>query len=115
MILSDTVGFISELPTTSDRRLPRHAGRGVEADVILHVRDISHAETDAQAEDVNRVLARNWESKKVRAAAIVEVWNKLDLLDREARAMREPRRTERKELACWSPQSTGEGLDRLLR
>ena len=56
IILSDTVGFISDLPTSLIAAFRATLEEVLEADVILHVRDVSHAETEAQAADVNRVL-----------------------------------------------------------
>ena len=56
-VFSDTVGFISDLPTTLVAAFRATLEEVIEADVILHVRDVSHAETDAQADDVAKVLA----------------------------------------------------------
>ena len=57
IILSDTVGFISDLPTTLVAAFRATLEEVIEADLILHVRDIAHAETEAQARDVEAVLA----------------------------------------------------------
>src|SRR5580658_3109218 len=83
-ILSDTVGFISDLPTMLISAFRATLEEVRAADVILHVRDIAHADSDAQAQDVQAILAE----LGVTAAAdkLVEVWNKLDLLDEEHRA-----------------------------
>lgn len=88
IILSDTVGFIADLPTTLIAAFRATLEEVLSADIILHVRDISHAETDSQAEDVNRVLDELGVDE-TRRHAIVEVWNKADLLDPHARATRE--------------------------
>ena len=83
-ILSDTVGFISDLPTMLISAFRATLEEVRAADVILHVRDIAHADTDAQAQDVQAILA----DLGVTAAAdkLIEVWNKLDRLDAEHRA-----------------------------
>ena len=57
IILSDTVGFISDLPTTLVAAFRATLEEVMEADLILHVRDIAHAETEASARDVEAVLA----------------------------------------------------------
>ena len=83
-ILSDTVGFISDLPTMLISAFRATLEEVRAADVILHVRDISHADADAQAQDVQAILTE----VGVTAAAdkLIEVWNKLDRLDAEHRA-----------------------------
>jgi GTP-binding protein HflX len=82
IILSDTVGFISDLPTTLIAAFRATLEEVIFADVILHVRDIAHEETDAQAADVETVLA-SLDISEVRREEIIEVWNKADLLDEE--------------------------------
>ena len=83
-ILSDTVGFISDLPTMLISAFRATLEEVRAADVILHVRDIAHADTDSQAQDVRAILTE----VGVTAAAdkLIEVWNKLDRLDAEHRA-----------------------------
>ena len=83
-ILSDTVGFISDLPTMLISAFRATLEEVRAADVILHVRDISHADADAQAQDVQAILTE----VGVTAAAdkLIEVWNKLDQLDADHRA-----------------------------
>jgi len=79
VILSDTVGFISDLPTHLVAAFRATLEEVLEADLILHVRDISHPDTDAQAADVKKTL----EDLGVTAdsgAPIIEVWNKIDQL-----------------------------------
>jgi len=82
-ILSDTVGFISELPTMLISAFRATLEEVLAADVILHVRDVSHADTDAQAEDVNAILA-DLGVEDV-ADKLIEVWNKVDRLDEAER------------------------------
>jgi GTPase len=78
IIASDTVGFISDLPTQLVAAFRATLEEVLEADLILHVRDISHPETAEQAEDVNEILASLGVRKGV---PMIEVWNKLDLVD----------------------------------
>ena len=82
IILSDTVGFISDLPTQLVAAFRATLEEVLEADLILHVRDISHPETAEQAADVTDILA----SLGVRSEVpVLEVWNKLDLVPDAAR------------------------------
>ncbi|WP_027054254.1 GTPase HflX [Mesorhizobium erdmanii] len=80
IILSDTVGFISDLPTHLIAAFRATLEEVVEADLVIHLRDISDPDTAAQAEDVERILADlgvdAGDTKRV-----IEVWNKIDLLD----------------------------------
>jgi GTP-binding protein HflX len=88
VILSDTVGFISDLPTMLVAAFRATLEEVVEADVILHVRDISHADADAQSDDVTSILHQLGIeiAEGTDAARLIEVWNKIDRLDAEARA-----------------------------
>lgn len=93
IILSDTVGFISDLPTELVAAFRATLEEVLAADIICHVRDISHDETEEQARDVREILASLGVSQDIRT---FEVWNKVDLLDQEgadavrARAERDP-------------------------
>ena len=80
VILSDTVGFISELPTMLVSAFRATLEEVVSADVILHVRDIAHPDTQAQSGDVAAILAELGVDVDDHDR-VVEVWNKLDLLD----------------------------------
>jgi len=113
IILSDTVGFISDLPTMLIAAFRATLEEVIEADVILHVRDVSHEETEAQSQDVEDVLRElGIEPDDKR---IVEVWNKIDRLTTERReelantAERQP--AERRPVLVSAV--TGEGLDDL--
>ena len=88
VILSDTVGFISDLPTMLVAAFRATLEEVVEADVILHVRDISHADADAQSHDVEAVLQQlGIEIADGAGAKLIEVWNKIDRLDGEGAEM----------------------------
>ncbi|MGB3746498.1 MAG: GTPase HflX [Xanthobacteraceae bacterium] len=116
IILSDTVGFISDLPTMLIAAFRATLEEVIEADVILHVRDVSHEDAEAQLHDVEKILnelgidPRNEANDK---RALIEVWNKIDRLDQAARerlanvAERRPS-SNRPVLAS---ATTGEGLD----
>jgi GTP-binding protein HflX len=84
IILSDTVGFIADLPTQLVAAFRATLEEVLEADIILHVRDIAHEETEAQKADVMKVLHELGVNKDERV--IVEVLNKIDLLDADVRA-----------------------------
>ncbi len=83
-IFSDTVGFISELPTLLIAAFRATLEEVIEADVILHLRDMSHSDAEAQAEDVASVL-RELGIDPNETARVTEVWNKIDRLDVDAR------------------------------
>ena len=89
VMLSDTVGFISDLPTELVAAFRATLESVLEADVLVHVRDIAHAETDAQRADVLAVIKQIGDGEKTPAPPpILEAWNKVDLLDPETRAAR---------------------------
>ena len=85
VIVSDTVGFISDLPTMLVAAFRATLEEVIEADLILHVRDISHPETEAQRADVESVLADLGIDALPDDRALIEVWNKIDLLDADQR------------------------------
>jgi GTP-binding protein HflX len=113
-MLSDTVGFISDLPHELVAAFRATLEEIQEADLVLHVRDIADPDTGAQAADVKAVLAQlEFEDD----GRIVEVWNKIDLLEPEAKAealTRAGRAGEGPRAAAVSAV-TGEGCDALLR
>ena len=112
VILSDTVGFISDLPTMLVAAFRATLEEVIEADLILHVRDVSHADAEAQSLDVEQVL-RQLGIAADDGARLVEVWNKIDRLDRDAgirlsnRAERQP--VERRPVLVSA--LSGEGID----
>ena len=112
-ILSDTVGFISDLPTMLIAAFRATLEEVIEADVILHVRDASHKDSEAQLHDVEHVLRTLGIEEK--AGHVIEVWNKIDLMDGEGR-MRLFNSAERQSAdkpAVPVSALTGEGLERL--
>ena len=114
IILSDTVGFISDLPTMLVAAFRATLEEVIEADLILHVRDISHAETDSQARDVEAVLTDLGIDTLAVDGSILEVWNKVDLLSPVTReeAVSAARWTERPPVLVSAV--TGEGIEALL-
>jgi GTP-binding protein HflX len=114
-ILSDTVGFISDLPTMLIAAFRATLEDVIEADVLLHVRDVAHGETEAQAGDVERVL-RDLGIDPGAERRLIEVWNKADLLsseERERLANAAERADPRRRTVLVSAV-TGEGIDGLL-
>ena len=110
IILSDTVGFISDLPTQLVAAFRATLEEVLEADLIVHVRDISHAETAEQAADVGEILA----SLGVDAGTpILEVWNKMDLVGPSAREGLLVQSANRDGVIAASA-ITGEGIAALL-
>ena len=113
-ILSDTVGFISDLPTMLVAAFRATLEEVIEADVILHVRDVSHGDSEAQLHDVEKVLGELGIAAADRR--LIEVWNKIDCLDAEARArvlnLVERRSADRRPVAVSA--LTGETMSGLL-
>jgi GTP-binding protein HflX len=114
VILSDTVGFISDLPTMLVAAFRATLEEVIEADVILHVRDVSHEDTAAQSRDVEKVLGEL--GIAANDPRLIEIWNKIDLMDADGRArlanQAERRPAERRAVAVSA--ATGEGLDKLV-
>lgn len=108
VILSDTVGFISDLPTQLVAAFRATLEEVLEADLILHVRDIAHPETEIQAEDVALILAELGIGPEV---PLIEVWNKADLLPED-----DPLRVvaARREAVRLVSSLTGEGVAALI-
>jgi len=113
VILSDTVGFVSDLPTHLVAAFRATLEEVIEADLILHVRDIADPDTKAQSDDVYAILsqlgvAENGHSK------VVEVWNKIDLLEPDALDAIRATRASVAEAPLLISAANGEGLDELL-
>ena len=113
VILSDTVGFISELPTQLVAAFRATLEEVLDADLILHVRDIAHPETQAQADDVTDILNDLGVTEKAKDK-MIEVWNKADLLSAEHLTTAQ-NTSERSEHIHTISAITGQGLDTLLR
>jgi GTPase len=114
-MLSDTVGFISNLPTQLVAAFRATLEEVLEADIILHVRDVSHEDADAQQSDVDKVLQQLGIDAEA-GGRILEVWNKIDRFDPEQRENLEniaARRPPEKPCFMVSAES-GEGIDALL-
>jgi GTP-binding protein HflX len=111
-ILSDTVGFISDLPTQLIAAFRATLEEVISADLIIHVRDISHPDSDAQRLDVEQVLAEIGAAGEG-GSPMIEAWNKVDALppDEAERASAE---AARREDAMLISALTGEGVDDLL-
>ena len=114
-ILSDTVGFVSDLPTQLVAAFRATLEEVTAADLILHVRDIAHPDTEAQRADVLAVLAEIGVGPEAgEGAPIIEVWNKLDALDAEAheRVLADAARDDN---VIAISALTGEGIEDLRR
>jgi len=112
-ILSDTVGFVSSLPTQLVAAFRATLEEVLEADVIVHVRDIAHPDTEAERADVLHVLALLGVNEGEGAAPILEAWNKADLLPPEDHAAIAEAAAARADVTLISALS-GEGVDALL-
>ena len=113
-IVADTVGFISDLPhelVESFRATLEEVG---EADLILHVRDIASPDSEAQSKDVEAVL-KQIETPEGKTRRVLEVWNKIDLLDDEVReaVLGQAERLSREGRAVAVSAWTGEGIEPL--
>lgn len=111
-IFSDTVGFISDLPTHLVAAFRATLEEVTEADIILHIRDISHPETEAQKQDVEDIL-KSLDVLDDESQNIFEVWNKIDLLDDEQRDVMENAAARQENVALVSAVS-GVGCEELL-
>ncbi|HYG90368.1 MAG TPA: GTPase, partial [Azospirillum sp.] len=112
VILSDTVGFIADLPPHLVAAFRATLEEVQAADIILHVRDIAHPDTAAQKADVEEIL-RGLGIDPERDPRVVEVANKLDLVEGEGHEA-VLARTKRSDAACALSAATGEGLEALF-
>ena len=112
VILSDTVGFVSDLPTELIAAFRATLEEVQSADLIVHVRDMSHPDREAQSEDVEDVL-KSLGLADEGAPPRLEAWNKVDLLSDEERT-RLLEEAKRREDVVPISALTGDGLD-LLR
>ena len=112
VILSDTVGFISDLPTELIAAFRATLEEVVEADVILHVRDISHKDSEAQKEDVENVL-KSLGMENTVDKGMLEALNKIDLLEEQnkIKMLQNSAKNDRKRAIS---ALAGDGIDELL-
>jgi GTP-binding protein HflX len=112
-ILSDTVGFISDLPHELVEAFRATLEEVVEADAVVHVRDIAHPESEEQREDVHNVL-RSMGLTQVVEGEMIEVLNKADLLEPDEAEVVANRIARGNGMAVLLSARTGEGCGRLL-
>jgi GTP-binding protein HflX len=112
IILSDTVGFISDLPTELVAAFRATLEEVLEADLLLHVRDVSHPESEGQKADVEAVLQNLGVGDRLEKH-MIEVLNKIDRIGPEAREALEEQSKRRHPTVAISAV-TGEGCDRLI-
>jgi GTP-binding protein HflX len=112
-ILSDTVGFISDLPTQLVAAFRATLEEVLAADLVIHVRDISHPDSEAQREDVEQVLKDLGLLTGEGGAPMIEAWNKIDRFEPEAAASVRAEAERREEVVVLSAVG-GEGVDDLL-
>ncbi|MCG3266207.1 GTPase HflX [Yoonia sp. I 8.24] len=110
VIMSDTVGFISDLPTELVAAFRATLEEVLDADLIVHVRDISHEQTEEQSQDVMTILQSLGVAEE---APLIEVWNKIDLLSPEDHNAMVTQAERTDDLFAVSA-ITGEGMDALL-
>ena len=111
VILSDTVGFVSDLPTELIAAFRATLEEVASADLLVHVRDMSHPDREAQREDVEDVL-QSLGLAEEGAPPRIEAWNKVDLLSGEERRRLSEEAPRREDVVPISA-ATGEGLDEL--
>lgn len=110
VILSDTVGFISDLPTQLVAAFRATLEEVLEADLIIHVRDIAHPESEEQARNVRSILGDLGVDEQ---RPLIELWNKSDLLS-EVQQVGLAARAEASETVFLGSSVTGQGLDALF-
>jgi GTP-binding protein HflX len=117
-ILSDTVGFVSDLPTQLVAAFRATLEEVISADLILHVRDISHAASEEQRDDVLKILADLGIDPEAEDTGnrppMIEIWNKIDLVPAERRAELTEIAARRSDVHMLSA-ITGEGCDEFVR
>ncbi|EJC66264.1 GTP-binding protein HflX [Rhizobium leguminosarum bv. viciae WSM1455] len=113
VILSDTVGFISDLPTHLVAAFRATLEEVLEADLILHVRDMSDADNQAQSSDVMRILNDLGIDEAEAEKRLIEVWNKIDRLEPEVHDTMVQKSAGASNVVAVSAVS-GEGVDTLM-
>ena len=110
VIMSDTVGFISDLPTELVAAFRATLEEVLDADLIVHVRDISHPQSKEQSKDVTAILDSLGVAE---GSPLIEVWNKTDQLEDDAREAVITKADRTDDLYAVSA-ITGAGMDALL-
>ena len=110
IIISDTVGFISDLPTELIAAFRATLEEVLVADLILHVRDIAHKDTDLQSMEVEKVLQSLGIDE---STPVLEIWNKIDVIEIEKKESLK-NIAKRKSRVCYLSALTGEGVSSLL-
>ena len=110
----DTVGFITDLPTHLVAAFRGTLEEAMEADVLIHVRDIAHIDTEHQAEDVYLILEQLSEQTGLDRPPVLEVWNKADVLDAATRSVLVSRAAGHNPPALMVSALAGQGIDELL-
>ena len=111
IIISDTVGFISDLPTELIAAFRATLEEVLAADLILHVRDIANKNTDLQALEVEKVLQNLGISE---STPVLEIWNKMDAIEPEKKESLK-NISSRKSGVCYLSALTGEGVSSLMK
>lgn len=112
-ILSDTVGFISDLPTMLVAAFRATLEEVSQADLVLHVRDMAIPYSEQQKQDVEKILAELGVETQSDSKSIIEVWNKIDLLDEEQRLALKAKAARMPHPPVLVSAQTGEGLAEL--
>ena len=110
IIISDTVGFISDLPTELIAAFRATLEEVLAADLILHVRDIGHENTEFQALEVEKVLQSLGVTESI---PVLEIWNKIDIIEPEKKESLS-NIAKRRSGVCYLSALTGEGVPALL-
>ncbi len=112
--LVDTVGFITDLPTTLVAAFRATLEEAMEADLLVHVRDIAHPDTEYQANDVHTILEQLAVETGLDQPPTIEVWNKADALNEATAAVLASRAAGHNPPALMVSALTGQGTDALL-
>jgi GTP-binding protein HflX len=114
MALVDTVGFITDLPTTLVAAFRATLEEAMEADMLIHVRDIAHPDTEYQSNDVYGILEQLSEETGLERPPVLEVWNKADAVAPAIRDLLTARAETHSPPALLVSALTGQGVDELL-
>lgn len=114
LALVDTVGFITDLPTTLVAAFRATLEEAMEADLLVHVRDIAHPDTEYQANDVYTILEQLSVETGLEQPPMLEVWNKADTLDEATREVLAKRAASQQPPALMVSALSGQGTDELL-